>query len=270
MDLGLVIGFVSGIVFIFLSILMGAEYQISQVMAFLDGPSIMITIGGAIASTISAHPLPVLINGLKGIKSAFKPKTAEPIKAIKDIIDLANLARKEGILALEDAAAEKDDDFLQRGITLVVDGADPELVRNILETEIVFTGDRHKGVASVWEYLASQFPAWGMIGTLVGLVLMLQSMDDPAAIGPKMAVAIITTFYGSVLANFLATPIATKLKLYSSEEMLVKEVLVEGILSIAAGENPRMIEEKLKVFLAPVLRKDVDKKDEETQTGGEG
>lgn len=262
MDLGVIIGFASGVVFIFLSIFLGASYQISGILAFMDGPSVMITIGGTVASTLIAHPLPVLIKGLKGFKNAVKPIASDPIIAIKNIIDLANLARKEGILALEDASSEMNDKFLQKGVMLVVDGTEPELVRNILETEMSFIRERHKGVYSVWEYISSQGPAWGMIGTLIGLVLMLQSMSDPTTIGPKMAVAIITTLYGSIVANFIATPIANKLKGYSEDEMLVKEVLIEGILSIAAGENPRIIEEKLKVFLAPILRNDVDEKED--------
>ena len=137
---------------------------------------------------------------------------------------------------------------------LVVDGTDQEPVRNVLETEMSYIEDRHKDNIEIWELMASQFPAWGMIGTLIGLVLMLQNMSDPSSIGPKMAVALITTFYGSLFANWLSTPIANKMKVYSKQEMLVKEVIIEGVLSIAAGENPRIIEEKLKVFISPTLR----------------
>lgn len=267
MDLGLVIGFVSGVIFIFLSIFFNGDMQVGAVVRFIDGASIMITIGGTVAATMIAQPLPNLINAFKGISNAIKPKKIDPLDAIKNIINLANLARKEGILALDDAVSEMNDSFLQRGIMLVVDGTDPELVRNILETEIAYIDDRHKSVTSVWEFIASMGPAWGMIGTLIGLVMMLQDMNDPSSIGPSMAVAIITTFYGSLVANFIATPIATKLKTYSGEEMLVKEVLIEGILSIAAGENPRIIEEKLTVFLSPVLRENIGKKEENEQAG---
>lgn len=254
MDLALIIGFASGFIFIFLSILLNADMQISGVLSFIDWPSVMVTVGGTIAATLVAFPLPNLIGGLKGFKNALKPKKTDPITAIKNIIDLANLARKEGILALEDAASGMDDDFLQKGVMLVVDGTDAELVRSIMETEISFIEERHKSVAEVWEFIGSMGPSWGMIGTLIGLVMMLQNMSDPSSIGPSMAVAIITTFYGSVIANFVANPVANKLKVFSSEEQLVKEVLIEGVLSIAAGENPRIIEEKLKVFLSPILR----------------
>lgn len=241
--------------------------QVGQVMRFIDPPSIMITIGGTVAASLIANPLNDFIRALKAVKNIIKPKKLDPLIAISNIIELANLARKEGILALEDAAGNMDDEFLQKGVMLVVDGTDPELVRSILETELAYIETRHSGVAGVWEFIASMGPAWGMIGTLIGLVMMLQNMSDAASIGPSMAVAIITTFYGSLVANFIATPIATKLKLYSGEEVLMKEVLIEGILSIQAGENPRIIEEKLKVFLAPTLRTDVG--DEKAKAGEE-
>jgi chemotaxis protein MotA len=147
-----------------------------------------------------------------------------------------------------------DDAFLKKGIMLIVDGSDPELVRNILETEMAYIESRHNEIRGVWDYVASAAPAWGMIGTLIGLIVMLGDMSDPDQLGPSMAVAIITTFYGSVVANFIAIPIAAKMKIYSAEEMLLKEVLIEGMLSIQAGENPRIIEEKLKAFLSPALR----------------
>ena len=227
--------------------------NIMAVVSFLDAPSFMITVGGAMSAVIGSYPLPKFINAMKSVSKILKPDTADPIAAIKDIIELANVARKEGLLALDDKSVDMDP-FLRKGIMLVVDGTDQELVRNVLETEMGYIEDRHKENIGVWELMASQFPAWGMIGTLIGLVIMLQNMDDPSSIGPKMAVALITTFYGSLFANWLSTPIANKMKFYSKQEMLVKEVTIEGILSVAAGENPRIIEEKLKVFISPSLR----------------
>lgn len=253
MELGLIIGLVAGMAFTFISILLGAEMQITAVTSFIDAPSFMITVGGAMSAVIASYPLPTFLNAMKSTKKAFKPDTVDPIAAIKDIIELANVARKEGLLALDDKSVNMDI-FLRKGIMLVVDGTDQELVRNVLETEMGYIEDRHKENIEIWELMASQFPAWGMIGTLVGLVLMLQNLDDSSTIGPKMAVALITTFYGSLFANWLSTPIANKLKFFSKQEMLVKEITVEGILSVAAGENPRIIEEKLKVFISPTLR----------------
>ena len=253
MDLGLIIGLVAGMGFTLLSILLSAGMDIMAVVSFLDAPSFMITVGGAMSAVIGSYPLPKFINAMKSVSKILKPDTTDPIVAIKDIIELANVARKEGLLALDDKSVDMDP-FLRKGIMLVVDGTDQELVRNVLETEMGYIEDRHKENIEVWELMASQFPAWGMIGTLIGLVLMLQNMSDPSSIGPQMAVALITTFYGSLFANWLSTPIANKMKFYSKQEMLVKEVTIEGILSVAAGENPRIIEEKLKVFISPSLR----------------
>lgn len=253
MELGLIIGLVAGMTFTLLSILLAGSMQFSAVLSFIDAPSVMITVGGAMASVVTSYPLPHFLGAMKSINKIFKPDKADPISAIKDIIELANVARKEGLLALDDKSADMDP-FLRKGIMLVVDGTDQELVRNVLETEMAYIEDRHKANIEVWELMASQFPAWGMIGTLVGLVMMLQNMDDPSSIGPQMAVALITTFYGSMFANWLSTPVATKMKFFSAQEILVKEIVVEGILSVAAGENPRIIEEKLKVFISPSVR----------------
>jgi len=173
---------------------------------------------------------------------------------IKKIIDLSNIARKEGLLSLEEAAMDLDEAFLKKGILLIVDGTDPDLVRAIMETELSSVEGRHKDLIGFWETLGLMGPAWGMIGTLVGLVDMLYHMEDPATLGPAMAVALITTLYGSVLANWICSPVANKLKADDAAEMMQKEVMIEGLLSIQAGENPRVIEEKLKSFLAPAER----------------
>lgn len=259
MDISTIIGFISGIIFVILAMLIGAEFNMAQVLkAFIDYPSLMITFGGTIAATLIANPLPRILKAMKAVRKVIIPPKVDTAEGINKIISLANLARKESLLALEDSADELDDPFLSKGVMLIVDGTDPELVRSILETEMAYIESRHSDVRGIWDFIASAGPAWGMIGTLIGLALMLQNLNDSSMLGPKMAVALITTFYGSVLANFIATPIATKLKIYSGEEMLQKEILIEGILSIQAGENPRIIEEKLKAFLSPELRKGED------------
>ena len=155
------------------------------------------------------------------------------------------------MLALEEAANGIEDEFLKKGIMLVVDGTDPELVRGILETDMVCLETRHKDVIKFWEKWGEMGPAWGMIGTLVGLVNLLNNMDDASAIGPNMATALITTLYGSLLANWICAPITSKLKGYNESEIMQREIMIEGLLSIQAGENPRVIEEKLKSFMAP-------------------
>ena len=209
----------------------------------------------------------VLLNGLKAFTLIFKEKKYDPSEIIKSIIDLANVGRKDGLLALEEAANGLDDEFLKKGILLVVDGTDPELVRAILETDLMCLEDRHKSVISVWEKWAEMGPAWGMIGTLVGLVNMLYNMDDMSTIGPNMAVALLTTLYGSLLANWLCVPISFKLKMNNELEIKMKEVMVEGLLSIQAGENPRVIEEKLKSFLAPSVREQINEQDGAAEGG---
>lgn len=251
MDISTIIGLVWGIICVIVSIILGQ----GRIMLFVDWPSIFIVFGGIVAAMLVAYPIPKLVAGLKVASHAFKKNDIDPTKVISQINDLALSARKEGLLALEEIAQGMDDPFLQKGVLLIVDGTDAELLRSILETEIAFVENRHKDNQKVWEMLAELGPAWGMIGTLIGLIIMLDNLDDPSTLGPKMAVALVTTFYGSLIANFIATPIVNKLKLASDEEVLHKQVMVEGLLSIQAGENPRVIEEKLKAFLSPGVRK---------------
>lgn len=246
---GLLLG---GIMFVFGVI--SSSGSLAGLQNMWDFPSFIITVGGSISGTIASFKLSEFLNGMKSASLAFKDKVLDPGVTIKNILDLANTARKEGLLALEEAANGIEDDFLKKGIMLVVDGTDPELVRGIMETDMVCVETRHKKSISVWERWAELGPAWGMIGTLIGLVIMLQSMEDASTIGPAMATALITTLYGSLVANWIASPIAAKLKINNDNEMMLKEITVEGILSIQAGENPRVIEEKLKSFLAPSAR----------------
>ncbi len=254
MDIATIAGLVSGVVFVIVSILLNGKVSL-----FFDLPSVMIVFGGTFAALLISYPLEKFLTSLKTIKHAFTNKELDPKAVISQINDLALAARKEGLLALEEIAQKMDDPFLQKGILLIVDGTDAELLRNILETELAFIENRHKENQGFWNGVADLGPAWGMIGTLIGLIAMLDTLDDPSTIGPKMAVALVTTFYGSMLANFFATPISNKLKLRSNEEILLKQVIIEGLLSIQAGENPRVIEEKLKAFLSPSARNTVDK-----------
>ena len=254
MDRGSLIGFIAGISVIITAMFMAVWPEVGLMMAFLDAPSVLIVVGGTIASTLISTTLESFITAIRALGKAFKPPNIDPMAAIEKIINLANLARKEGILALEEAAKTMDDTFLEKGIMLIVDGTDPELVRSILETEIAYIEGRHSAVRSTYDFMALMAPAFGMSGTVIGLIIMLQRMDDPSMIGQAMAVAVITTLYGALLANVFCLPVSSKLKTFSAEEMLMKEVLIEGMLSIQAGENPRIIEEKLKAFLSPKMR----------------
>lgn len=269
MDISSVIGLVAGLVFTLLSIYL-AGGSFTAVLNYGDAPSAMIVIGGAFSATLLATPMDKFITGLKSAKFAFKSEALDTGSVISKIIELANVARKEGLLALEEAAQTMDDKFLQKGILLIVDGTDPELVRNILETELAFIEGRHGESQGVWTTLAAEGPAWGMIGTLIGLINMLRDMSDVASLGGNMAVALITTFYGSLIANFVANPIGWKLKSKSEDEILMKEIMIEGMLSIQAGENPRIIEEKLKAFLSPTLRASLGAENGEADEKGAG
>jgi len=229
---------------------------------FMDLPSVIITIGGSLAGTLASHKLADFISGLKGIGLAMKePSVGDASEVISNIINLSNISRKEGLLALEEATHDMDDEFLKKGINLVVDGTDPDLVRGILETDLINLEARHKKVIGFWEKWAELGPAWGMIGTLIGLVNMLKNLTDSSSIGPNMAVALLTTLYGSLIANWLAGPTAAKLKVNNDMEIMMREITVEGLLSIQAGENPRVIEEKLKSFLAPSDRDNAGSED---------
>lgn len=250
MDIASIIGLIVCISLTLMAIIVGngvaAIYR-----DFMDLQSALITFGGAFCAILAGNTIESFTGGLKSFALVLKRPNFDIPAMIQKVIDLSNVARKEGLLALEEAAGEVDDAFLRKGILLVVDGTDPELVRAIMETELTSMEDRHKKKIGFWEDVGSMGPAWGMIGTLVGLVNMLNNMSDPSSIGPQMAVALITTLYGSLLANWICTPVAMKLKMNNDEEYRLKEIMVEGLLSIQAGENPRVIEEKLKSFLAP-------------------
>lgn len=251
MDIATVVGLISGFIFIIWGIFISGE-----IGSFIDIPSILIVLGGTLASTLISYPIKSFLGTSKVVKNAFLQKEISPDNVIVEIIQLANVARKEGLLSLEEFGEKVDDEFLKKGIMLIVDGTDPELVRNILETELVFLEERHTEGQSIFETMGSFAPAYGMLGTLIGLINMLEKLDDPSNIGPNMSVALVTTFYGSFLANVVFLPMANKLKIRSKREILVKELMVEGLLSIQAGENPRIIEEKLKTFVPPELRDD--------------
>lgn len=254
MDIASIIGLVMCLGFMILGIVSG-ELGVAALGNFVDRTSIFVTFGGAfMCCLIMTDGIPQYLSNLKSFSLILKKKTTNEVEVIKQIIELSNVSRKEGLLALEEAASNIDDEFLKKGLLLIVDGTDTELVRSIMDTEQIAVEERHKVVIGFWENLASMGPAWGMIGTLIGLINMLKQLSDMSTVGPNMAVALVTTFYGSVLANWIATPCATKLKSNNAKEITVRNIMVEGLLSIQAGENPRVIEEKLKSFLAPKER----------------
>jgi chemotaxis protein MotA len=255
MDLATIIGIASGLFLIFFSIMTQGSMAL-----FFDIGSLMIVLGGTVAATLISYRLNDVIGVVGVVKNAFLQKTPDPTETIKTLVRFAEMARKEGILYLEREMEKIEDPFLKQGVQLAADGTEPELMRTILGTEISYQQERHDLGQGIFSTMGTYAPAFGMIGTLIGLVLMLANMEDPSTIGPAMAVALRTTFYGALLANLFFLPIAGKLKTRSSQEVMLKELVLEGVLSIQSGDNPRIVEQKLASFIPPRQRKHVMKR----------
>ena len=250
MDIATVVGIISAT-----GLVLGAIFMGSGLNVFINIPSLCIVVGGTIGVTLIAYPLKDFLSVIKVVQKALFTKNISATELISKFTNFANKTRKEGILALESEIKEVEDEFLKKGVQLSIDGLEPQQIQTILDTEIDFVRDRHKLGADIFTSMGTFAPAMGMIGTLIGLVQMLQSMDDPSSIGPAMAVALLTTFYGSLMANICCMPIAGKLKTRSREEMLTKEMTIQGIISLSNGDNPRILEQKLMAFLPPVKEK---------------
>ncbi|KPJ62093.1 MAG: flagellar motor protein MotP [Deltaproteobacteria bacterium DG_8] len=246
MDIATLLGIISGFSLVLIAINMGGG-----VLWFYNVPSIMIVVGGTAAITLINYPLSDVLSVMKVLKNAFLYQIPKPTSIVPQIVELSKIARREGILALEKKVKQMNEPFLGKGVELAVDGVEPDSIRGILENELIFTEERHKKGAEIFTVMGTFAPAMGMIGTLIGLVQMLMKMDDPKAIGPAMAVALITTFYGSIMANLLFLPIAGKLKLRREDEVKYKQLIIEGIASIQVGDNPRVVEQKLHTYLSP-------------------
>src|SRR6056297_994696 len=245
MDLISIIGVLTGAGLIVGSIILGGK-----ILIFVNIQAVMIVFGGTLGATMIKYSLADLKKIPALLSIIFSSTEMDSEEAIDVLVDFAEKARREGLLALEQDAMNLEDDFLQKGIQLVIDGTDPELVRNILETKLTFLEERHQQGRRIFLTMGELAPAFGMIGTLIGLIQMLSQLDNPDNLGSGMAVALITTLYGATLANLFFIPLSKKLKSRTEEEVLMKEVIIEGILSIQAGENPRIIKEKLEAFLA--------------------
>ncbi len=249
MDIATVIGLVSGFTLVIITIVMGGNVAI-----FINPPSMMLVVGGTIAATLINFPLSDIVTVFNVTRNAFIQRSTSCEMLIQKLVEFATIARREGILALESHASDAGDEFLQKSVQLAIDGTAPELIKDILTTEIAFMEDRHAMGQSILSAMATFAPAFGMIGTLIGLVTMLATMDDPSSIGGGMAIALLTTLYGAILANLIFLPCVGKLKVRTAAELLQKEVVIEGILSIQSGDNPRVVEQKLKAFVAPTVR----------------
>jgi chemotaxis protein MotA len=250
MDIATVIGLILGIVLVLGSIVVGG----GSFAAFIDPPSILVVVGGSIAATLVAFPLKSFLGLFKvTLKSIFYKLDSVP-ELIEQTVSLAETARRDGLLALESRLEDVQNPFIVMGIQMAVDGTRPEVMEDILRTEIEAVATRHRDGKAVLDSMGRFAPAFGMIGTLIGLIMMLGNMSDPSGIGKGMAVALLTTLYGAIAANVVFLPMAEKLSFINKQELLAMEVVVRGIMAIQAGENPRVIEQKLNTFLAPKVR----------------
>ena len=249
MDIATVLGVISAFGLVIIAIFMGGGIQL-----FINIPSLMIVVGGTLGATMINYPLKDVFGVLNVVKKALFTRNIPVDELIKRFIKFANKSRKEGILSLEGEIKNLTDEFLKKGIQLSIDGLEPQEISNVLETEVDFIRTRHQMGAEIFTTMGAFAPALGMIGTLIGLVQMLQTMEDPSSIGPAMAVALLTTFYGSIMANIVCLPIAGKLRTRSKEAVLAKEMSIQGIISISNGDNPRILEQKLLAFIPPNQR----------------
>ena len=242
MDIATLVGLLGSFGIVIAAIVTGGDPGV-----FINPPSLLIVIGGSIFVVLMKFTLPQFLGAGKVAAKAFMFKSVNPEEIIAETVDLADAARKGGLLSLEDKTVSSD--FMQRGIQLLVDGHDPEVVKTLLNKEAKLSHDRHEFGATVFSAMGDVGPAMGMIGTLVGLVQMLSNMSDPKSIGPAMAVALLTTLYGAMLATMVALPMADKLNVRKDEEALNQALIIDGLLAIQAGQNPRVIEQMLRNYL---------------------
>ncbi len=249
MDLATILGVAIAFGLMLMAIVQGGPLSI-----FFNIPSVLIVFGGTAGVALVHYPFKDIAGAMAVAKKTILSKDESPNFLIVQLMGFANKARKEGILSLQGMMEDVEDNFLLKAMQMAVDGQEPDTLRSMLNTEVEYIKERHDKGAAIFVSLAAYAPAMGMVGTLIGLVQMLMNMSDPDAIGPAMAVALLTTFYGAVLANVLFSPMAGKLKNRSSSEVLIKTLIIEGMQSILSGENPRIMEQKLHAFIAPKLR----------------
>jgi len=249
MDLGAIFGLIGTWILVVWAMLAGGEMGI-----FVNTPSMIMVVGGSITVILICFPVGYIKKLHKVTGKAMANKPRDIARLIEELVSYAEIARRDGILSLENHTKDMNDPFIVRGIQMAVDGTDPELIEQIMESELENLMDRHESGQGVFQALGKYAPAFGMIGTLVGLVIMLANMDDPSKIGPGMAVALLTTLYGSLIANAFALPMADRLAKRSGEEVLYKTIIIRGVMAIQSGDNPRVVEQKLRTFLPPASR----------------
>lgn len=254
MDIATIIGLIGGTACIVMSVITSG----GTMMGIIDIPSVFMTIGGSFCALMIVAPLKDVLTTMKVMGKVFKIPDFGEKMLVQNMVALSEKARREGILALEEGLEDLDDEFMKTGLRLVVDGTDGVVIRGIMESEMSQIEARHMGFIGIVNQWAGYAPGFGMIGTVLGLVGMLRNLEDKSSLGPNMAVALITTLYGCLLANWILGPIAQKLSGQNANEMRTKEMIIEGVLSIQAGDNPRILAMKLLTYLDPVSRKAIE------------
>lgn len=254
MDIATIIGLVGGVACIVMSVITSG----GTMMGIIDIPSVFMTVGGSFCALLIVAPLKDVITTLKVMGKTFKIPDFGEKMLVQNMVALSEKARREGILALEEGLEDLDDEFMKTGLRLVVDGTDGAVIRGIMESEMSQIEARHMNFIGIVNQWAGYAPGFGMIGTVLGLVGMLRNLEDKSSLGPNMAVALLTTLYGCLLANWILGPMATKLTGQNNDEMRTKEMIIEGVLSIQAGDNPRILAMKLLTYLDPVSRKAIE------------
>jgi chemotaxis protein MotA len=250
LDIATFLGILSAFGLLAIAIMTRGEFSI-----FFDLSSLLVVLGGTFGATLINYPMKDLIRVLRVVKNAFFHKETDYVSIIPELVRYSRLTRKDGVLALDRVIAEVDDQFFYEGLRMIVDGAKPEVIKEVLRNEIDFLAARHRVGISIFKAMGQYSPAFGMIGTLIGLILMLRSLNDVNQIAASMALALVTTFYGAILANILFLPIAGKLKERSEAEILKKEMILTGILAIQSGEVPGMVEQRMVSFLPTEYRR---------------
>ncbi len=246
-DLMTPIGITLGVIVLLLAVFSNAGP--SGLISFIDIASFFIVGGGLVAAVVITFSLAELKLIPKVVKQSFHTNEHDLQQLIETFVSLSEKARREGLLSLETALDDVDDPFIRKGVLLAVDGIEPDVIKDIMMAEVVAMEERHRKGRAIIVKAGEYAPAWGMIGTLVGLVLMLKNLNDPSSLGPNMAVALLTTLYGTVLANLVFLPMATKLENQTEEEIFVKQIIIEGVIGVQSGQNPKVLEEKLSAFI---------------------
>jgi chemotaxis protein MotA len=270
MDLTTIIGSIVGMFLILLGIVWDVTkgIDLKRLGYFLDLPSFLITFGGASAALLVNYPIKQVFGMVKVVKKVFSDPGEDTTKLVGTFVSLSQKAKREGFLSLEAEVKKLDNDFMKRGVQLVIDGQDANFIQNTLETELTFISERHKVGQEIFTMAANYFPAFGMIGTIIGLILMLANLQDQSQIASGMATALLTTLYGLIVAYLFCMPIAGKLKRRSEDELLIKEIVIRGVLLLQSGITPTLLEANLQAYLEPAIRKLVESVERGGRTTG--